>query len=373
MLPIHGDDKFRSLLEAAPDAMVIVDGSGTIVLVNTQAERLFGYERREMLGQRVEMLVPTSVRPSHHKHRDGYMAEPHVRPMGASLTLHGLRKDGSEVPVEISLSPLETDEGRLVTAAIRDVTDRRQVERALYEKNVELETANRTKDRFLATMSHELRTPLNAVIGFTGTLLMKLPGPLTDEQESQLRTVQSSAQHLLALINDLLDLAKIESGKIELRPEDVSCGSIVAEVIAALRPAAQVKGLIFSASTGDAPLIVHTDRRALHQILLNLVGNAIKFTEQGGVCIAFTRSGQIGDARVRLSVTDTGVGIRPEDQPRLFHAFEQLETTAARRHEGSGLGLHLSQKLAALIGARIECESVLGGGSTFTLVLSEME
>jgi PAS domain S-box-containing protein len=370
MLPIHGDDKFRSLLEAAPDAMVIVDGTGTIVLVNSQAERLFGYERHEMLGQRVEMLVPQSVRPSHHSRREGYMAEPHVRPMGADLTQHGRRKDGSEVPVEISLSPLETDEGRLVTAAIRDVTDRRRVERALYEKNVELETANRTKDRFLATMSHELRTPLNAVIGFTGTLLMRLPGPLTDDQEGQLRTVQSSAQHLLALINDLLDLAKIESGKIELRSEEVSCGSVVAEVAAALSPAAALKGLSLVTSSADPAIFVHTDRRTLHQILLNLAGNAVKFTDQGGVRITVSRP-EGADSGVRLSVSDTGVGIRDEDMHRLFEAFEQLQTTETRRHEGSGLGLHLSQKLAKLLGTRIDCESEYGSGSTFTFVLRE--
>src|SRR5205814_1520271 len=197
------------LLESAPDAMVIVDKAGTIVLVNSQTEKLFGYQREELLGQPVEILVPQRFRAQHPGHRRHYFSAPQPRGMGADLDLYGIRKSGEEFPVEISLSPLETEEGLLVSSSIRDVTDRRRVERDLQEKNIELERANQAKDRFLASMSHELRTPLNAIIGFTGTLLMKLAGPLTSDQESQLQTVRGSAKHLLSLINDLLDLAKI--------------------------------------------------------------------------------------------------------------------------------------------------------------------
>ncbi len=195
-------------------------------------------------------------------------------------------------------------------------------------------------------MSHELRTPLNAIIGFTGTLLMKLPGPLNADQEKQLRTVQTGARHLLALINDLLDLAKIESGKVELKLVPTDCKEVIEEVGASLRPQAEKKGLEFTVTTPPA-LTLRTDRRTLNQIVLNLANNAIKFTERGSVRIRAERREESGSRALAISVEDTGMGIRPEDRAKLFTAFSQVADARARQgQEGTGLGLHLSQKLA---------------------------
>jgi signal transduction histidine kinase len=256
-----------------------------------------------------------------------------------------------------------------VFAAARDVTERKRFEHTLQEKNVELERANLAKDRFLASMSHELRTPLNAVIGFTGTLLMKLPGPLNGDQEHQLSTVQSSARHLLSLINDLLDLAKIESGKVEIRYERIVCQSVVEEVASALRPLAEKKGLDFQVVAPKGSVRVESDRRILNQILINLTNNAIKFTDRGKVQIELGNRLVNGHSLVTIDVIDTGVGIRPEDQERLFQAFQQVDTD--RRGEGTGLGLYLSQKLSVLIKGTIELESEYGKGSVFRLLIPQ--
>jgi signal transduction histidine kinase len=255
----------------------------------------------------------------------------------------------------------------------KEIEQRRSAENALAkqaaslaEKAELLRRANAAKDTFLASMSHELRTPLNAILGFTGTLLMKLPGPLTLDQEKQLRTVQSSAQHLLSLINDLLDLAKIESSKVELRLEPVVLEGVVQEVARTLQPLAHAKGLKLEIAAEVPDVGLRSDRRILTQILLNLTNNAIKFTEQGSVRIELRQQPDSGYPLPAIRVVDTGIGMRLEEQAELFQAFRRVGNSV-RRRDGTGLGLHVSRKLAELLGATITVQSEPGKGSIFTL------
>jgi len=363
--------RFGSLLESMPDAIIMANAQGRIVLANSQADALFGYLPGELQGMSLEQLMPPRFRASHETHRNGYFHNPSVRPMGAGRELFGLRKGGAEFPVEISLSPLETEEGLFVSSAIRDVTERKRIEQVLRDKNLELENAALVKDRFLASMSHELRTPLNAIIGFTGTLLMKLPGPLNAEQEKQLRIVQTGAKHLLSLINDLLDVAKLSANKVTLNLEPVDCKTLIEEVSATLEMEARRKGLAFAVHTPPVDVLLLTDRRALSQILINLVGNAIKFTQQGRVDVVLQDLQLPTGRAVQLRVQDTGPGIPLQEQPRLFEAFSRVESADRRHHEGTGLGLHLSRKLAEALGGTLGFDSTEGLGSTFTLQLPE--
>jgi PAS domain S-box-containing protein len=351
------ETKLSWMLEVAPDAILGVDASGSIELVNAQCERLFGYKREELMGQPVELVIPDGLRPVD------------AGQIGAGMELTTLHKDGTEIPVEISLSALESPGGRLTMAAVRDITDRKLIERKLREQNIELERASQAKDNFLASMSHELRTPLNAIIGFTGTMLMKLPGPLNVEQEHQLGLVQSSGRHLLSIINDLLDLAKIESGRVQIALEPVDCLRVIEEVVQSLQPLAEAKALTLRIETFDGSATATADRRALGQILINLVNNAIKFTDTGEVCLSLIPAIG-GEGSLRITVRDSGPGIPEADLARIFRAFERSVTSAKATDEGTGLGLHISQKLAELLNGAITVSSVVGKGSTFTISLA---
>jgi signal transduction histidine kinase len=252
----------------------------------------------------------------------------------------------------------------------KEVARRIQTEIQLQEAKQRAESADHLKSAFLATMSHELRTPLNSIIGFTGILLKNLAGPLNAEQTKQLNIVKNAGQHLLDLINDVLDISKIEAGQLELRFETVNVYETIEKCVKTISPLAEKKHLELKILSDPTALEIESDRRRVEQVLINLLNNAIKFTEHGGVYIRFV----VEKSSIRVSIRDTGIGIKAGDLSKLFKAFSQIDTGISRQHEGTGLGLSISKKLIDMLGGKINVESEWGRGSTFSFTLPlEME
>jgi len=380
------EKRYRKLLEAAPDAILEVDRQGRIVLVNLQAERLFGYTRTELLGNRIEFLLPERLRGRHPGHRDTFFEHPIMRPMGTGLELYARRADGSEFAVDVTLSPYDSEGAGRVICVVRDVTERKVAEeqiqtlnqhleqrtaelvatnKELELRNREVERVNRLKDEFLASMSHELRTPLNSIIGFSDLLAEQGAANFNPKQKRFLGHIQQGSRHLLELINDILDLSKIEAGHLELKYEDFEVSQAVAEVVATVRPIATAKNIDFK-STVPGDLFLYADRLRFKQVLYNLLSNAIKFTAAGGR-VSIDGSDEGHDLRFR--VADTGIGIPSGEQEAIFESFHQVGTTTKGVREGTGLGLAITKRLIEQHGGSIWVDSELGKGSRFFFTL----
>jgi two-component system, sensor histidine kinase and response regulator len=365
----RSERKFRDLVEAAPDALIITNTEGNIMLVNAQAESLFGYKRAELLGNDLELLMPERLRAAHRRHRTHYYAAPQVRPMGAGLDLFALHKDGHEFPVEITLGPLETQEGALISAAIRDITERKLAEAALHEAKEAAEAASRAKSEFLANMSHEIRTPMNGIIGVAELIQ---DTELTPEQQEYVDLLKQSGESLLTVIDDILDFSKIEAGKLDIDSIAFNLRDSTAQTLKALAPRAHEKGLEIAFDIlPEVPEEIVGDPSRLRQILTNLIGNAIKFTEKGEVVVSVAQQ-ERNETHTRLHfvVSDTGIGIPPEKQKVIFDSFTQADSSITRRFGGTGLGLTISARLVKMMGGRIWVESEVGRGSSFHFTAS---
>jgi PAS domain S-box-containing protein len=353
-------DLVRSVLDSVPDAIVIIDASGSIVFTNHQVSELFGHAANEIKGQRVEILLPERFRHRHVTHRQNYSECVRIRPMGVGLDLFALRKDGTEFPVEISLSPMDSNGEPLAVAAIRDITDRRTIELELREARKVAERANNAKSRFLATASHDLRQPLQTLALLNAAMRRMLKD---SESADALAQEEQAIGAMSKLLNALLDISKLESGAIVPEVTDFKVAEIFAELRNEFAALAAAKGL--QLSVDPCAIYIHSDPSLVGQILRNLISNAIKYTREGCVRLRCLHD----QAIVRVEVLDTGIGIPADALAHIYDEFYQIGVSTNTSRDGYGLGLSIVQRLVKLLNLRLDVQSEINKGSTFALEL----
>jgi PAS domain S-box-containing protein len=359
-------EDLRALLDAAPDATLVVREDGIIQYANQRCSALLGYSPEELVGRSVESLIPQALRQTHVSHRQRYHSAPVPRSMGVGLELVALHREGRSIPVEISLSPVQLVGRNWVCAALRDMTWRRSREVELESARRAADEANAAKSEFLASMSHELRTPLNAILGFAQLLHRDKKHPLAERQRGWVEHVLRGGQHLLRLIDDVLDLARIESGRLTLSPEPVDIDLVLDEVVTTLTPIAERSSIEIAALPRTATLpAAQADRTRLSQILLNFGSNAIKYGRPGG---RMSFNSYVAADRLRVTVTDTGIGIPAEKQPLLFQPFQRAGQETGTI-EGTGIGLAICKRLAEAMQGNVGFRSTPGQGSEFWVEL----
>jgi PAS domain S-box-containing protein len=384
---VQTERKFRKLIEAAPDATVVCDRYGGIVHINARAEELFGYSKVELLGQKIEILMPKRFRGGHHLHRTGFYQHSQTRAMGGDLELHAVTKSGREFPAEIGLGPIGNGDDWLVSTSIRDMTQRKMYEAELNtareqaesqasdleDLNITLtvardqaEAAVRTKSEFLTLMSHELRTPLNAVLGFSQILRSESYGPLGDQKYRQYAdNIFTSGQNLLELIENILDLTKFDSGRLALEEEVVDINDLIVRTVRKLKERALSDGVALKYDIDDDEIFLRCDERKLNQILFCLISNGIKFTKAGGeVDILAWCDEENGFV---IQIADTGIGMKRDDISKALTPFGQVDSALTRQYSGSGLGLNLTSALVDLHGGSLNVQSEPNVGTTVTV------
>jgi PAS domain S-box-containing protein len=356
------ESNFWNVLECTPDAMLLVDSAGRIVQVNHQAEALFGYPRQKLLGNPVEILLPPRFREAHVRHRTHYAGHPHARGMGIGLDLYGLRRDGSEFPAEISLSPIRTGKTTLVMSAIRDVSDRKRVERQLQEKNTALQLAYQELEAFSYSISHDLRAPVRAMRGFARVLAEQLPEPVTEAARHALHRIEESAVRMSELIDGLLSLARL--ARQPLSKSRINPSAVAQEVIQELRTEFNGRSVVIKVS--KMPMC-EADPTLLHQVFVNLLSNALKYTRGRNPAVIRVNS-LSRDGACIYRIQDNGVGFDMRHAGRLFRMFQRLHL--ATEFEGTGVGLALIQQIIQRHEGRIWAEAKPDQGATFSFTLA---
>jgi len=365
----ENEERFRSILGSSMVAMIVAtDADGEIVSWNPAAERIFGYGEAEIVGRPLTVIMPERYRDAHREGFNRALTTDDYNIMGKTVSVHGLKKNGEEFPIELSIGVWKQDGAKNFSAVIHDITERKATEEALQEALAQAERANQAKSEFLATMSHEFRTPLNAILGFSEMMRTQCFGPLGSENYTEYASdIYNSGEHMLGLVNDILDISAIEAGKRPMVKETIDVGELLSDCVRSVDHSVNGSGVVLRVEPMPADLpYLYADRRSIAQIILNLLSNAIKFTDRGGI-ISVTVTGR--DRRVAIEVSDTGVGIDADRLDSITEPFSQTHSDPHQPQEGTGLGLSIVKSLVEAHDGELVIASQVGTGTTVTVTL----